>query len=245
MTVETTNPVVWEITDCERCIQLVMDWEGSREIYEITGVFSVVGTCWNPSVEEKHGIQDGVSPKCPFPNPFPPWIWDHFVDFGAISWPRTAALIILSSGRQFVKVAKSMWWPFSRNAWFQICRVLLEDCIRKFLSLPPVWRCQFGPQQKEIFASFPLRGRAENLRSEDKLAQCQDIPTTLWAGSSKKSWLVLLWLWGRASGKQCSFLAAGGWRLKHVTWYVLVTWLGMDLGFGGMLLAESLGTKEP
>ena len=80
MTVETTNPVVWEITDCERCSQLVMDWEGSRENYD-------VGTCWNPSVEEKHGIQDGVSPKCPFPNPFPPWIWDHLVDFGAISWP--------------------------------------------------------------------------------------------------------------------------------------------------------------
>ena len=67
MTVETTNPVVWEITDCERCSQLVMDWEGSREIDETTGVFSVVGTCWNPSVEvTRHPGWRFPKVSCPF-----------------------------------------------------------------------------------------------------------------------------------------------------------------------------------
>ena len=129
-----------------------------------------------------------VSPKCPFLS-IPTlnlWrFWQFWCSFmaqnrGADNFKQRKA--VRQSGRFYVMTKKCQW--------FQTCRGLLEDYIWEFLSLPPVWRCQFGPQQKRIFASFPLRGRAENLRNEDKLAQCQDIPTSLWAGSSKMPWLV-------------------------------------------------------
>eukprot|EP00435_Cladocopium_sp_Y103_P030077 s2879_g7.t1 len=127
-------------------------------------------------VLKSHDIQESVPPKYPFLS-IPTMNFVDFVDFGVPSWPRTAALIILSSGRQFEKSGLCDD-HLKKFHWFQTCRGLLVVSGSSSLSL---WfeDANSDPKKNRIFASFPLRGRAENLRNEDKLAQCQDIPTSL------------------------------------------------------------------